>query len=112
MTGLIFNVIAYCLLSLIMILVSIKFEKQLYNTKNSKKKEIEKLRLSGSILLMIWAMFMSFYLIIDFYNILNGPLNIRLNFFETITNFLFPFFIITMALGDNIVNFLINKFKK
>jgi hypothetical protein len=94
-----------------MVLVNIKFEKQLFNANTPHKIIIEKLRLSGSILLMIWAMFMSFYLIIDFHHILAGPLNIRLNFFETITNFLFPYFVIMMALGDNIVDFIINKFK-
>jgi len=44
---------------------------------------------------LFWNCFMAFYLIIDYKNILSQPLNERLNFFETITNYLLAFWLIS-----------------
>lgn len=45
--------------------------------------------------ILFWNIFMSFYLIVDYKDILSQPLNIRLNFFETITNYLLAFWLIS-----------------
>ncbi len=43
-----------------------------------------------NFLLFSWSAFMAIYLIVDYRNIISSPLNIRLNFYETITNILWP----------------------
>jgi hypothetical protein len=41
-----------------------------------------------NFLILFWNTFMVFYLIKDYNLIMQGPINERLNFYETITNFL------------------------
>ena len=58
-----------------------------YNvTDKIKRTRIEHLLLSLS---MLWMLFISGYLIIDFKKMLVSELNLRLNIYETITNFIF-----------------------
>jgi hypothetical protein len=45
--------------------------------------------------ILFWNIFMSFYLVVDYKDILAAPLNERLNFFETITNYLLAFWLIS-----------------
>jgi hypothetical protein len=45
--------------------------------------------------IMFWNSFMVFYLIKDYDLILQSPLNERLNFFETVTNFLLAAWLIS-----------------
>jgi hypothetical protein len=52
-------------------------------------------------LILMWNFFMVFYLIVDYDNILKQPLNIRLNFFETITNYLLAFWLISFKFFKN-----------
>lgn len=48
-----------------------------------------------NFVIMFWNMFMVAYLIKDYNNILESPLNERLNFFETITNYLLAIWLIS-----------------
>ena len=48
-----------------------------------------------NFIILFWNLFMVFYLIKDYDLILQSPLNIRLNFFETITNYLLAFWLIS-----------------
>jgi hypothetical protein len=58
-----------------------------YNvTDNIKRSKFEHLMLSIS---MLWMLFISCYLIIDFKNMVISELNLKLNIYETITNFIF-----------------------
>jgi hypothetical protein len=58
-----------------------------YNvTDKIKRRKIEHLLLSAS---MLWMLFISFYLITHFENMVISELNVRLNIYETITNFIF-----------------------
>jgi hypothetical protein len=106
MNGIILNIIAYVTISIVMYLICGKYIKELETT---EEKETIKLKLSGSILLMIWSIFMSMYLIIDYKEILNAPLNIRLNFFETITNFILPYFMLVDVFSKEIINIFRKK---
>jgi hypothetical protein len=106
MNGIYLNIAAYSIISLVMYLVSDRYTKELELTKN---KMLLNLKLSGSLLLMIWSMFMVFYLIVDFENIIKGPLNIRLNFFETLTNFVLPYYIFVDTFAVEIINFFKKK---
>ncbi len=45
--------------------------------------------------ILFWNIFMFFYLILDYDKILQSPLNERLNFYETITNYLLAFWLIS-----------------
>jgi hypothetical protein len=45
--------------------------------------------------IMAWNIFMVLYFIKDYHNILSSPLNERLNFFETITNWLLASWLIS-----------------
>jgi hypothetical protein len=51
--------------------------------------------------ILFWNIFMVFYLVLDYDKILQSPLNERLNFFETITNFLLAFWLISFKLRKN-----------
>jgi hypothetical protein len=51
-------------------------------------------------LIFLWNVLMLLYLIIDHENIVKGPLNIRLNFFETITNYLVAFWLISFRFAS------------
>lgn len=83
------NIVANILLLIIMFYSAREHEKNLHY----KKESYAKLKLLSSLLLMFWALFMVFYLIIDYDNILAGPLNVRLNFYETIKSYLFPLYL-------------------
>jgi ABC-type branched-subunit amino acid transport system permease subunit len=43
-----------------------------------------------NFMLFAWSAFMAGYLMVDYHNIISSPLNERLNFYETITNILWP----------------------
>jgi hypothetical protein len=45
--------------------------------------------------ILFWNIFMVFYLVLDYENILKSPLNERLNFYETITNLLLAIWLIS-----------------
>jgi hypothetical protein len=84
MNGIILNIIAYLLLA---IGAYFAFE---FSTKNgSKATQII------NYLILMWNVFMVMYFITDYHNILSQPLNIRLNFFEVITNLLLAFWLIS-----------------
>ena len=51
--------------------------------------------------IMFWNMFMLAYFIKDYDNIMSSPLNVRLNFFETITNFLLAIWLISFKFRKN-----------
>jgi hypothetical protein len=58
-----------------------------YNvTDKIKRTKIEHMLLSIS---MLWMLFISCFLIIDFKNMVVSELNLKLNIYETITNFIF-----------------------
>jgi hypothetical protein len=77
MDGIILNIIAYSL----MVLGS-------YFAFSFSIKQGTKTTQIINYLILMWNAFMVLYLILDYDNIISQPLNIRLNFFETITNFL------------------------
>jgi hypothetical protein len=54
-----------------------------------------------NFVIMFWNMFMVMYFIKDYNNIISGPLNVRLNFFETITNFLLAIWLISFKFRKN-----------
>jgi hypothetical protein len=84
MNGIILNIIAYglmCIGSYIALDFSIKQGNKITKIIN--------------FIIMFWNIFMVFYLIKDYNLILKSPLNVRLNFFETITNFLLAFWLIS-----------------
>ena len=84
MNGIILNIIAYLLMA---IGAFFAFE---FSTKNGSK-----VTQIINYLILMWNVFMVMYLIVDYDNILKQPLNIRLNFFETITNFLLAIWLIS-----------------
>ena len=84
MNGIILNIIAYGLMA---IGSYFAFD---FSTKNGSK-----LTQIINYLILMWNVFMVLYLSIDYDNILKQPLNIRLNFFETITNFLLAIWLIS-----------------
>jgi hypothetical protein len=84
MNGIILNIIAY---SLMAIGAYFAFD---FSTKNGSK-----LTQIINYLILMWNVFMVLYLSVDYDNIIKQPLNIRLNFFETITNFLLAIWLIS-----------------
>jgi hypothetical protein len=48
-----------------------------------------------NFVIMFWNLFMFLYLIKDYDNIVNSPINARLNYFETITNLLLAFWLLS-----------------
>jgi hypothetical protein len=48
-----------------------------------------------NFMMFFWNAFMVIYLVKDYDNILAGPFNERLNFFETITNFILAFWLLS-----------------
>jgi TRAP-type uncharacterized transport system fused permease subunit len=84
MNGIILNIIAYCFMA---IGAYFAFD---FSTKNGSK-----VTQTINYLILMWNVFMVMYLIIDYDNILSQPLNIRLNFFEVITNLLLAFWLIS-----------------
>jgi hypothetical protein len=84
MNGIILNIIAYGLMA---IGAYFAFD---FSTKNGSK-----VTQIINYLILMWNVFMVLYLSIEYDNILKQPLNIRLNFFETITNFLLAVWLIS-----------------
>lgn len=84
MDGIILNIIAYSLMSI-----------GAYFALDFSIKQGNKVTKVINFIIMFWNMFMVFYLIRDYEAILQSPLNVRLNFFETITNFLLAFWLIS-----------------
>jgi hypothetical protein len=96
MNGIILNIVAYFVLCIVTLVLAIRLNAVEIQEKNMKFKG---LFLGASLVLMAWAMFMFCYLVTDYTNIVNGPLNVRLNFYETITNFIFPVYLCTLAIA-------------
>jgi hypothetical protein len=48
-----------------------------------------------NFVIMFWNVFMVFYFIKDYENIVGSPINERLNFFETVTNWLLAAWLIS-----------------
>ena len=84
MSGIILNIIAYSLMSI-----------GAYFALDFSIKQGNKMTKVINFVIMFWNIFMVFYLVKDYKIILQSPLNIRLNFFETITNFLLAFWLIS-----------------
>jgi len=84
MDGIILNIVAYLLMAIG------AYYAFAFSTKNGSK-----VTQVINYLILMWNVFMVLYLAIDYEKILTQPLNIRLNFFETITNFLLAFWLIS-----------------
>jgi vacuolar-type H+-ATPase subunit I/STV1 len=84
MDGIILNIIAYFLMTI-----------GSYFAFDFSMKNGNKVTQIVNYLILMWNVFMVMYLIIDYKNILQQPLNERLNFFETITNFLLAIWLIS-----------------
>lgn len=89
MNGIILNIIAY-----IFMCIGAYFALD-FSIKNGNK--ISKVI---NFIILFWNSFMVFYLIKDYHLILESPLNIRLNFFETITNYLLAFWLISFRIKE------------
>jgi hypothetical protein len=87
MNGIILNIIAYgCMCA------------GAYFALDFSIKEGNKVTKIINFTILFWNIFMVFYLIKDYYVILQSPLNVRLNLFETITNFLLAFWLISFRI--------------
>jgi large-conductance mechanosensitive channel len=84
MNGITLNIIAYALMAL-----------GAYFAFGYSIKQGTKITQTINYLILMWNVFMVLYLITDYENILSQPLNIRLNFYETITNFLLAAWLIS-----------------
>jgi uncharacterized membrane protein len=84
MDGIILNIIAYACMAL-----------GSYFALDHSIKEGGKLTVFINYVILAWNMFMIVYLIKDYENILSQPLNVRLNFFESITNYLLGFWLLS-----------------
>lgn len=84
MNGIILNIIAYLLMGF-----------GSYHAFSFSMKNGTKITQTINYFIFIWNIFMVFYLIIDYHNILKQPLNVRLNFFESITNYLLAIWLIS-----------------
>jgi hypothetical protein len=82
--GIILNIIAYSLMCV-----------GAYYALDFSIKQGNKITKVINFCILFWNIFMAFYLIKDYEIILKSPLNERLNFFETITNFLLAFWLIS-----------------
>jgi bacteriorhodopsin len=89
-TGIYINIGCYAFMAVTTILI---LESNLSAWYRNKRKE-NAIRCLGTGLLFTWSAFMVVYLISDYENIVSGPLNVRLNFFESITNFILPIYLI------------------
>jgi hypothetical protein len=103
MNGITLNIVAYAILSIVMYYVNVNLEDANHRAVGKHANIISRIKLSAGLLLSAWSMFMFLYLIIDYKNIMVQPLNVRLNFFESITNILTPLFIGAFVLTDKIV---------
>ena len=84
MDGIILNIIAYTGMAL-----GSYFALD-YSVKNGSK-----ITVFINYVILAWNFFMVIYLIKDYENILSQPLNVRLNFFESITNYLLAFWLLS-----------------
>lgn len=75
--GVILNIIAYALMCV-----------GAYYALDFSIKQGNKVTKVINFLILFWNTFMVFYLIKDYNLIVQGPINERLNFYETVTNFL------------------------
>jgi len=82
--GIILNIIAYACMAL-----------GSYFALGHSIKEGSKVSVFINYIILAWNFFMVVYLIKDYDNILSQPLNIRLNFFESITNYLLAFWLLS-----------------
>jgi hypothetical protein len=82
--GILLNIIAYLLMS-----IGAYFALDFSIKNGSKYSKII------NFIILFWNMFMVIYFIKDYENIIAGPLNERLNFFETITNLLLAFWLLS-----------------
>ncbi len=87
MNGIILNIIAYGCMCV-----------GAYFALDFSIKEGNKVTKVINFIILFWNIFMVFYLIKDYYVILQSPLNVRLNLFETITNFLLAFWLISFKI--------------
>lgn len=106
MNGILLNIISYFIFSVAMVAVVIKYELDFHNKNNNRS--VSWIKISSAMLLMVWCFFMTFYLTFEYDLIMQSPLNVRLNFFETITNTLLPIYIV----ASNFPNLLLRIFKK
>ena len=84
MDGIVLNIIAYACMAL-----------GAYFALEHSIKDGSKVSVFINYIILAWNMFMVVYLIKDYENILSQPLNVRLNFFESITNYLLAFWLIS-----------------
>lgn len=89
MYGITLNIIAYSLMSLG---AYFAFD---FSTKNGTK-----ITQSINYVIFMWNVFMVIYLFLDYNNILSQPLNVRLNFFEVITNMLLATWLLSFKFKD------------
>jgi hypothetical protein len=82
--GIVLNIIAYACMSL-----------GAYFALDHSIKDGNKITVFINYIVLAWNFFMVVYLIKDYDNILSQPLNARLNFFESITNYLLAFWLIS-----------------
>lgn len=88
MNGIILNIIAYALMS-----IGSYFAFDFSSKKGTKFMQII------NYLIFMWNVFMLIYLFVDYQNIITQPINERLNFFETITNYLLAFWLFSFKLA-------------
>jgi hypothetical protein len=84
MNGIVLNIVAYFLMSI-----------GAYFALDFSIKQGNKITRVINFCILFWNIFMVFYLVKDYEDILAGPLNVRLNFFELVTNFLLAIWLIS-----------------
>lgn len=84
MNGIIFNICAYAAMT-----VGAYYSLE-YSCKNGSK-----ITHFLNYAMMFWNMFMVLYLIKDYEAIVNSPLNVKLNFFESVTNWVLALWLIS-----------------
>ena len=84
MDGLVLNIIAYACMAL-----------GAYFALEHSIKNGSKVSVFINYIILAWNFFMVIYLIKDYDNIMSQPLNVRLNFFESITNYLLAFWLLS-----------------
>jgi hypothetical protein len=106
-SGIVFNIICYFIMTVTMVVVSSKVQ----SGAKCLKGVPYKIKIGSSLALLCWAMFMTLYLVVDYPNIVASPLNVRLNFFESITNILLPMFLIGSYFSEDIIKLIKNENK-
>jgi hypothetical protein len=90
MNGIILNIIAYFLMAI-----------GAFSAFNFTLKYGTKFTQVINYLILMWNLFMVIYFIVDYNNIISQPLNIRLNFYESITNYLVAFWLLSFKFFKN-----------